>query len=33
MPVPFDIQVPPDALFIVSMLVFGVLMLRGRGAT
>jgi hypothetical protein len=33
MPLPFDLQVPPDALFIAGVLAFGLLTLRRRGAT
>jgi hypothetical protein len=33
MRLPFDIQLPPDALFIAGMLIFGPLTVRGRGAT
>jgi hypothetical protein len=30
---PFDLQLPPDALFIAGVLVLGLLTLRRRGAT
>jgi hypothetical protein len=33
MPLPFDIQIPPDGLFIAGLLLLGLLTLRGRGAT